>query len=101
MRKSVRTLFENLKILPGFVLAKVGLDRFLKNFRKCTDKNLEKRPKKVGFCPFLKDKSGQKNLVAFSQNGTFLAFFARFWAICDNLLEENGHFAHLPTFILN
>ena len=55
--------------------------------------------KKVGFCPFLKTKSGQKNLEAFSQNGTFLAFFACFWAICANLYGRKCHFAHLPTFI--
>lgn len=87
MRKSVRTLFENLKIVPGFVLGKVGLDRFLKNFGECTDKNREKSPEKVGKSPVLKAKSGQKKSDAFSQSGTFLAFFARFWAICDNLLE--------------
>ena len=87
MRKSVRTLSENLKIVPGFVLGKVGLDRFSKNFGACTDKNREKSPEKVGKSPVLKTKSGREKLKAFSQNGTFLAFFARFWAICDNLLE--------------
>lgn len=86
MRKSVRTLFENLKIVVTFVLGKVGLDKFLGNFEACTDKNHEKSPEKVGKWPNPEDKSGQKKSDAFSQNGTFLAFFARFWAICDNLL---------------
>lgn len=99
MRKSVRTLFENLKNVVTFILAKVGLDKFLGIFEACTDKNHEKSPEKVGKWPNPEDKSGQKNSDAFSQNGTFWAFFARFWAICDNLLERKGHFAHLPTFI--
>ena len=65
----------------------------------CTDEFFEKWPKKVGFCPFLKTKSGQKNLEAFSENGTFWAFFARFWAICANLGTDDCKKAHLPTFI--
>lgn len=65
----------------------------------CTDEFLEKWPKKVGFCPFLKTKSGQKNLKAFSENGTFWAIFARFWAICANLGADDCKKAHLPTFI--
>lgn len=87
MRKSVRTLFENLKNVVTFILTKVGLDGFWGNFEACTDKNREKSPEKVGKSPVLKTKSGQKKSDAFSQNGTFLAFFARFWSICDNLLE--------------
>lgn len=75
--------------LPGFMWA-------LKN---CKDDFSEKWPKKVGFCPFLQTKSGQKILEAFSENGTFWAFFARFWPICANLSICDCKKAHLPTFI--
>jgi hypothetical protein len=60
---------------------------------------LKKWPKKVGFCPVLQTKSGQKILEAFSENGTFWAFFARFWAICANFGKDDCKKAHLPTFI--
>ena len=64
-----------------------------------TDEFSEKWPKKVGFCPVSRTKSGQKILEAFSQNGTFWAFFTRFWAICANLGTDDCKKAHLPTFI--
>lgn len=67
--------------------------------KNCTDEISKKWPKKVGFCPFLKTKSGQKNLEAFSQNGTFWAIFGRFWPIYANLYGRNFKKAHLPTFI--
>lgn len=51
----------------------------------CTDNFLEKSPEKVGKSPVLKTKSGQKNSEAFSENGTFSAFFAPKWPICADL----------------
>nr|DAQ44353.1 MAG TPA: hypothetical protein [Caudoviricetes sp.] len=33
----------------------------------------------------MKTKSGQKKSKVFSENGTFWAFFAPKWPICDNL----------------
>jgi hypothetical protein len=59
---------------------------FSKKVDECTENFTEKWSKKVGFCPFLESKSGQKKSDPFSENGTFLAFFAPFWAICANLL---------------
>lgn len=78
MRKSVRTLFENLKNVVTFILAKVGLDKFLGIFEACTDKNHEKSPEKVGKWPNPEDKSGQKNSDAFSQKRHFLGLFCPF-----------------------
>jgi hypothetical protein len=49
------------------------------------DNFLEKSPEKVGKSPVLKTKSGQKNSEAFSENGTFWAFFAPKWPICADL----------------
>lgn len=54
---------------------------------ECTEDFIEKWPKKVGFCPFLESKSGQKNSDPFSENGTFWAKKGPFWAICANLLD--------------
>lgn len=67
--------------------------------RNRTDEFLEKWPKKVGKSPVLRTKSGQKILEAFSENGTFWAFFGHFWPICANLGTDDCKKAHLPTFI--
>lgn len=56
-------------------------------------------PEKVGFWSNLSNKSGQKFSEAFSENGTFWVFFARFWPICANLGTDDRKKAHLPTFI--
>ena len=44
---------------------------FEKNFERVRTIFLKKAQKKVGKSPVLKTKSGQKNLEAFSENGTF------------------------------
>ena len=84
---------------PTFEFLKVGFARFYLGFEELYGQFFEKWPKKVGFCPVLRTKSGQKNLEAFSENGTFWAFFARFWPICANLGTDDCKKAHLPTFI--
>ena len=57
---------------------------FEKNFKRVRT-ILEKSPEKVGKSPVLKTKSGQENSEAFSENGTFWAFFAPKWPICADL----------------
>jgi hypothetical protein len=52
-------------------------------------KNLIFGQKKVGKSPVLRTKSGQKKSGAFSENGTFLAFFGHFWPICANWVLKN------------
>lgn len=84
---------------PTFEFLKVGFARFYLGFEELYGQFFEKWPKKVGFCPVLRTKSGQKILEAFSENGTFLAFFAHFWPICANLSALDCKKAHLPTFI--
>lgn len=59
---------------PTFEFLKVGFARFYVGFEELYGRNFEKMA-----------KSGQKILEAFSENGTFLAFFAHFWPICANL----------------
>lgn len=44
---------------------------FEKIFERVRTIFLKKSPEKVGKSPVLKTKSGQKNLEAFSENGTF------------------------------
>lgn len=84
---------------PTFEFLKVGFARFYLGFEELYGQFFEKWPKKVGFCPVSRTKSGQKILEAFSENGTFWAFFARFWAICANFGTDDCKKAHLPTFI--
>lgn len=84
---------------PAFEFLKVGFARFYVGFEELYGRFFRKMAKKVGFCPFLQTKSGQKILEAFSENGTFWAFFARFWPICANLSICDCKKAHLPTFI--
>ena len=84
---------------PTFEFLKAGFARFYMGFEKLYGRFFEKWPKKVGFCPLSRTKSGQKNSEAFSENGTFLAFFGRFWPICANLGTDDRKKAHLPTFI--
>lgn len=84
---------------PTFEFLKVGFARFYLGFEELYGQFFEKWPKKVGFCPVSRTKSGQKISEAFSENGTFWAFFARFWPICANLGTDDHKKAHLPTFI--
>lgn len=84
---------------PTFEFLKVGFARFYVVFEELYGQNFEKMAKKVGFCPVSRTKSGQKISEAFSENGTFWAFFARFWPICANLSVYDCKKAHLPTFI--
>ena len=78
------------KIVDTFVFVKVGFDQFGGNFGACTDEKSHFWPKKVGKSPVLQTKSGQKKSDAFSENGTFLAFFGHFWPICANRVLENN-----------
>lgn len=84
---------------PFLVSLKVGFARFYVGLEESYGQFFKKRPKKVGFCPVSRTKSGQKISEAFSENGTFLAFFTRFWPICANLGTDNCKKAHLPIFI--
>lgn len=58
---------------------------FEKFFERVRTIFLKKNPEKVGKSPVLKTKSGQKNSEAFSENGTFWAFFVPKWPICADL----------------
>lgn len=62
---------------------------FEKIFERVRTKNLIFGQKKVGKSPVLRTKSGQKKSGAFSENGTFLAFFGHFWPICANWVLKN------------
>ena len=56
-------------------------------------------PEKVGFWSNFSNKSGQKFLEAFSENGTFWGFLGLFCLIFANLGTYDFKKAHLPTFI--
>ena len=99
MRKTSVHSLKICKIVDTFIFAKVGFDQFGGIFGACTDEKSYFWPKKVGKSPVLRTKSGQKKSGAFSENGTFLAFFGHFWPIYANSMLENHSKAHLPTFI--
>lgn len=73
MRKTSVHSLKICKIVATFIFVKAGFDQFWGNFGACTDEKTHFWPKKVGFCPVLQIKSGQKKSGAFSENGTFLA----------------------------
>lgn len=84
MRKTSVHSLKICKIVATFIFVKVGFDQFGGNFGACTDEKSHFWPKKVGFWSNLWNKSGQKKSGAFSENGTFLAFFGHFWPIYAN-----------------
>lgn len=89
MRKTSVHSLKICKIVATFIFKKVGFDQFWGNFEACTDEKTHFWPKKVGKSPVLRTKSGQKKSGAFSENGTFLAFFGYFWPICANWVLKN------------
>lgn len=61
---------------------KPTFEKFFERVRTIFYKKAQKKWEKS---PVLKTKSGQKNSKAFSENGTFWAFFALKWPICADL----------------
>lgn len=89
MRKTSVHSLKICKIVATFIFKKMGFEQFWGNFGACTDEKSRFWSKKVGKSPVLRTKSGLKKSGAFSENGTFLAFFGHFWPICANWVPEN------------
>lgn len=75
MRKTSVHSLKICKIVPTFLFVKVGFDQFEGKFWSLYGRKNSFLAKKSGQKPVLRTKSGQKKSGAFSENGTFLAFF--------------------------
>ncbi|MBQ8707879.1 MAG: hypothetical protein IJ523_07320 [Succinivibrionaceae bacterium] len=90
--------FEAQRLMPTFVL-KTGL---MPTFIRATMKNRSEKvglwPKKVGFCPLLRGKSGQKNGPKNPENRPKLPKIDRFSGFLGHFLEEKRSFCPFAHF---